>query len=163
MALERWDPFADVVSLRDAMDRLLQSSFVRPGGGLIGTAGGTLPLDVAETENEFIVTASLPGVKPEEVEMAVQGNTLTLRGETKAEEERSGARWHVRERRFGSFARSITLPTAVNADACEARYENGVLTVTLPKAEAAKPKRISIGGASQAQLGQGTQAEQRGS
>ena len=140
------------------MDRLLQSSVVR-AGGLTGTAGGMLPLDVAETENEFVVTASLPGVKPEDVEIAVQNNTLTLRGEVKAEEEQQGKQWHVRERRFGSFQRSVTLPTAVNADACGARYENGLLTVTLPKAEAAKPKRIRIGGGSPAQLGQGKQPE----
>ncbi len=160
MALERWDPFQNAVSLRDAMDRLLQSSFVRPGGGLTGAAGGMLPLDVAETENEFVVTASLPGVKPEDVEMAVQNNTLTLRGEVKAEEERQGKQWHVRERRFGSFQRSVTLPTAVNADACEARYENGLLTVTLPKSEVAKPKRIRIGGGSTAQAGQANQPQQ---
>ena len=156
MTLERWTPFPDVVSLREAMDRLLQESFIRPSGGLLA-GGGVVPLDIAETENEFVVTASLPGISPDDVDISVQGNTLTLRGETKAEAERPGTRWHVRERRFGSFQRSVTLPTAVDANASTAQYENGVLTLTLPKAAVARPKRIAISGSASAQLGQGSQ------
>lgn len=80
MAIERWDPFREMVSLRDAVNSLLQESFVRPGG--VPGAGGptTLPLDVAETENEFVVKASLPGIKPEDVQITVHGDTLTIRG-----------------------------------------------------------------------------------
>jgi len=152
MAIERWDPFREAVSLRDAMNSLLQESFVRPGA-MSGQDGyATLPLDVAETENEFVIKAALPGVKPDDVQITVQGDTLTIRGESKAEEEKKGERWHVRERRFGSFQRSVTLPTPVDSDKAQAHYEHGVLTLTLPKSEAAKPRQIKVSGASQGQV-----------
>lgn len=152
MAIERWDPIRETISLRDAMNSLLQESFVRPGGmGQVSQA--TLPLDVTETENEFVVKASLPGVKPEDVQITVHGDTLTIRGESKAEEEKEGEHWHLRERRFGSFQRSVTLATPVDSDKTEARYEHGVLTLTLPKAEGAKPRQIKINVPSQARIG----------
>ena len=145
MAIERWDPFREAISLRDAMNSLLQESFVRPGG--MGQPGqSTLPLDVTENESEFVVKASLPGVKPEDVQITVHGDTLTIRGESKAEEEKKGEHWHLRERRFGTFQRSVSLSTPVNADKAEAQYDNGVLTLTLPKSEAARPRQIKIGG-----------------
>jgi HSP20 family protein len=153
MAIERWDPFREAVSLRDAMNSLLQESFVRPGGVSGGQGGFALPLDVAETENDFVVKASLPGVKPEDVQITVHGDTLTIRAETKAEEDRKGEHWHLRERRFGSFQRSLSLATPVNSDQARAHYEHGVLTLTLPKAEAAKPRQIKITGANQGQDG----------
>jgi HSP20 family protein len=112
-----------------------------------------LPLDVSETEDEFVVKASLPGMKPEDVQITVQGDTLTIRGESKAEEETKGKHWHLRERRFGSFQRSVSLATPVNSDQAQAHYEHGVLTLTLPKSEAARPRQIKISGASQAQVG----------
>src|SRR4028118_432905 len=106
MAIERWDPFREAISLRDAMNTLLLESFVRPGG--MGPAGqATLPLDGTENENEFVVKASLPGVRPEDVEITVHGDTLTIRGESKAEEEKKGEHWHLRERRDGSVQRSV--------------------------------------------------------
>jgi HSP20 family protein len=137
------------------MNSLLQESFVRPGG--MGPATqATLPLDVTENENEFVVKASLPGVKPEDVEITVHGDTLTIRGESKAEEEKKGEHWHLRERRFGSFQRSVALATPVDSDRANAQYEHGVLTLTLPKSEAAKPRQIKVGGPSQAQVGNGS-------
>jgi HSP20 family protein len=146
MAIERWDPFREVVSLRDAMNSLLQESFVRPGG--VPEAGGlaTLPLDVTETEGEFVVKASLPGAKPEDVQITIHGDTLTIRGESKAEEEKKGQTWHLRERRYGSFQRSLSLATPIDADKANAQFEHGVLTLTLPKAEQARPKQIKISG-----------------
>ena len=153
MALERWDPFREGFSLRDAINRLVEESVVQPGGGLLATGGGTLPLDISETEHEYVVRASLPGVNPEEVEITVRGATLTLRGEHKAEEERQGERWLVSERRLGAFQRSVTFPTPVTADQASAEYEHGVLTLTLPKAEEARPKRITVGGTGQPQIG----------
>jgi|SRR5579864_1076974 len=145
MALERWgDPFREVVSLRDAMNTLLQDSFVRAGGGS-GNAHAALPLDVAETENEFVIKASLPGVKPDEVQITVHGDTLTIRGESKAEAEEKGVNWLVRERRFGSFLRTLSLTAPIDSNKASAHFENGVLTLTLPKAEQAKPKQIKVG------------------
>ena len=146
MAVERWDPFRDVVSLRDAMNALFQDSFVRPAGAPGQTGGVALPLDVTENENAFVVRASLPGVKPEDVHITVLGDTLTIHGETRAEEEKKGEHWHLRERRSGSFQRSISLGTPLNSDKAQADFERGVLTLTLPKSEEAKPRQIRIGG-----------------
>jgi len=152
MAIERWDPFQEAVSLREAMNSLLQDSFVRPGAG--GPQGGfsALPLDICETENDFVIKASLPGVKPEDVDITVQGDTLTIRAESKAEEDKKGEHWHFRERRYGGLQRSVSLAAPVDSDKAQAHYEHGVLTLTLPKSEAAKPKQIRIGGASQGQV-----------
>jgi HSP20 family protein len=147
MAFELWEPFREAVSLRDAMNSLLQESFVRPGTSHSSAAAAVmLPVDVAENENEFVVKASLPGVKPEDVQITIQGDALTIRGESKTMEERQGERWHVRERRHGAFHRSLSLGTPVDSDKAHADYEHGVLTLTLPKAEASKPRQIKIGG-----------------
>ena len=150
--LQRWEPFREMVSLRDAVDRLFRESFVRPGSWVAGTEAPTIALDVHESDNEYVVKASLPGVKPEDTEILAQGNTLTIRGQSKADEEKQESGYLLRERHYGAFQRSLTLPVPINADQAEARYENGVLTLTLPKAEQAKPKQITVGG--QAQLSQ---------
>jgi HSP20 family protein len=147
MAIELWDPFREAVSLRDAMNSLLQDSFVRP---VAATGGGDtlrLPLDVRETGNEFVIHASMPGVKPEDVHITVHGDTLTIRGEGKSHDERKGENWLMRERRFGSFSRSISLGTPVEADKAHTTFEHGILTLTLPKAESAKPKEIKVAAA----------------
>jgi len=154
MAIERWDPFREAVSLREAMNSLLQESFVRPGIGPAQNGFSALPLDVCETENEFVVKASLPGVKPDDVQITVHGDTLTIRGEGKSEQERKGEHWHLRERRSGAFQRSVSLTTPVSSDKAQANFEHGVLTLTLPKSEAAKPKQIKISGSGQGQVGQ---------
>jgi HSP20 family protein len=151
MAIERWDPFREAISLRDAMNSLLQDSFVRPGGGQAQNGFAALPIDVCETENEFVVKAALPGVKPDDVEITVHGDTLTIRGESKVDEEKKGERWHIRERRFGGFQRSVSLSTPVNSEQAHAHYEHGVLTLTLPKSESAKPRQIKVSGVSNAQ------------
>ena len=144
MAIQRWEPLREMVSLRDAMNSLLQESFVRPVG-LMGDGAAFLPLDIAETEDEFIVKASLSGVRPEDVHITARGDTLTIRGEIKAEEEKKGEHYHLRELRQGHFQRSVTLSTPISADKAQAQFENGVLTLKLPKAEEAKPKEIKIG------------------
>jgi len=155
MAIERWDPFREAVSLRDAMNTLLQESFVRPTAHLAQEATAGLPLDVSETENEFVVKASVPGVKPEDVQITVQGDMLVIRGESKSEGQKQGEHWHLRERRSGSFQRSLSLGTAVDADKAQAHYEHGVLTLTLPKAEETRPRQIKIGGPARNGNGQG--------
>lgn len=146
MAIERWEPFREAISLRDAMNSLLQESFVRPTGFSTDVAGRTsMPIDVRETDNEFIVEASLPGLKPDDVQITVHGDTVTIRGQTKAEEEKKDEHWLVRERRFGSFQRSFMLDTPVDASKAAAHFEHGELRLTLPKAEQAKPRQIKIG------------------
>lgn len=147
MAIDRWDPFREAVSLNDAMNALLRESFIRPSSVPGSQSGaGLLPLDVSENDNEFVVKASLPGVKPEDVQITVHGDTLTIQGESKAEEEKKGERWHLRERRLGSFQRSLSLATPINSEKAQAQFEHGVLTLVLPKSEQAKPRQIKIGG-----------------
>jgi HSP20 family protein len=148
--INRYDPFREALSLRDAMDRLFQESFVRPTNGWAAPAN--VPVDLHETEQGYVVTASLPGWKPEDVNITIQDGTLTLSGQysEQREPEQNGKTWHMRERKFASFSRSFTFPSAVDADKAEANYENGVLTLTLPKAESAKPRQIKIGSAAKA-------------
>ena len=146
MAIERWDPLREVVSLRDAMNSLFQESFVRPLGAMTGGGAGSLPIDVAETENEFVIKAALPGVRPEDVQITVHGDTVTIRGESRDEDEQKGRNWLLRERRFGTFQRALALTAPIDSGKADARFDHGILTLTLPKAEQAKPKQIKIGG-----------------
>jgi HSP20 family protein len=134
-----------MVSLRDAMNMLLHDSFVHPGGTSSDGGPAMLPLDIVENENEFIVKASLPGIRPEDVQITAHGDTLTIRGEVKAETERKGDQVHLRERRYGQFQRTARLSAPINPDKAQAEFENGVLKLTLPKAEGAKPKQIKVG------------------
>jgi HSP20 family protein len=142
---DRLDPFREMMTLRDAMDRLVQQSFVRPSQLLASVRGEALALDVIDRGDAYEVRAALPGVRPEDVDVTVQGDQLTIRGETHAQQERSGDTWLVREQRSGTLERSITLPGIVNSENAEARIENGVLTLHLPKAEETRPRRITVG------------------
>ncbi len=145
--VERWDPFRDAVSLSDAFNTLVRESVVRPTAGA-GTAPGvvSLPLDVVETENEYVVKASLPGVPPDAVQITVHNDTVNIRAETKADAEKKGETWHLRERRQGVYQRAFSLATPINADLAKAEFQHGVLTLTLPKAETAKPRQIKVTG-----------------
>jgi HSP20 family protein len=154
MSIYRWDPFREAISLRDAMNSLFQDSFVRPGGAPAQNGVSALALDVGETENDFVIKAALPGVKPEDVQVTVHGDTLTIRGESKVEEEKKGEHWHFRERRHGDFQRSLSLSAPVDSDKAQAEFEHGVLTLTLPKSEAAKPRQIKVGSATHGQVAQ---------
>ena len=148
MSISRWDPLGELVSLREAMNNLLEESFVRPRqGGTPGQAAG-LAVDVRETPDAFVVTASVPGVSPEEVDITVLGDVLRIRGERRddRQEEGQNGRWLIRERRFGAFERVVSLPTGVKSDAATADFKDGVLTITLPKAEEAKPRSIPVRG-----------------
>ena len=145
MAIDRWDPFREAVSLRDAMNALFQESFVRPGGGPAQAGFTPLALDVGETDNDFVIKATLPGVKPDDVQITVHGDTLTIRGEAKTEEEKQGEHWHFRERRTGVYQRSLTLSSPVDSDKAKADFEHGILTLRLPKSESAKPRQIKVG------------------
>jgi len=160
MSLERWDPFREMVSLRDAMDRLLNQSVVRPGQVLSGMRPDAIPLDVVDRGEFFEVRASVPGVRPEDIEVTVQGDRVTLRGETKGEEERTGDNWLMREHRYGTWQRSVTLPGGVSSDSAEAQMDNGILLLKLPKAQEARPRKISVGAgpASRASAGASTPA-----
>ncbi|RLC83370.1 MAG: Hsp20/alpha crystallin family protein [Chloroflexi bacterium] len=142
--LRRREPSGDLVSLRSAVDRLLEESFIQPFGMLEGFTTTLPAVDMYETGDAIMVKAALPGVKPENVEITTVGNTLTIKGETKEEAENKQGDYFYQEQRYGSFCRSFTLPTDIKADKAQAEFENGVLTLTLPKAEEAKRKSIKI-------------------
>ncbi|NLG49236.1 MAG: Hsp20/alpha crystallin family protein [Chloroflexi bacterium] len=147
MGMTRWDPFRDMSTWRDQMDRMFEETLSRMGVArpwAMGDGGQLfVPVDLIETNENIIVTASLPGVKPEEVSITVQDNNMTISGEIKPEEVKEGE-VYFRERPTGSFRRSFTLPTGVNAEKVNATFENGVLKVMIPKTEEAKPKKIQI-------------------
>lgn len=144
-SIVRFQPFGDMVTLRDAMDRLFEDSFVRSRGWLSPAgAAADLAMDIYETENDLVVTASLPGVKAEELDVTIIGDVLTIKGETRAETHEATASYHRQERRYGAFARSIALPVQVQSEKAAAKFKDGVLTLTVPKAEELKPKTIKV-------------------
>jgi HSP20 family protein len=141
----RWEPFRDLISLREAMDRLFEESFIRPRAGWLAPLGAeALVVDMYETDQDVVVKSSVPGIKPEDIDITITGDTLTIKGETKTEEKVEKANYIRQERRYGAFSRSLTLPTTIVAEKAKAEFENGVLTLTLPKAEEVKPKTIKV-------------------
>ncbi|HSL44830.1 MAG TPA: Hsp20/alpha crystallin family protein [Anaerolineales bacterium] len=141
--LTRWEPVREMMTLREAMDRLFDDAFTRPIN--LRDGGWSAPaIDMYQTDDEVVVRAALPGFKADEVQINVTGDILTLRGELKQQEEKQDRAWHIREHRWGSFERSVSLPTEVTADKAVADFENGILTITLPKAEEVKPKTITV-------------------
>lgn len=141
--LARWEPFRDLVSLREAMDRLFEESVVRPSRLTLARTE-SLAMDMYETDDALVVKAAIPGVDAEDLDITITGDTLNVRGETKVEEESEEGNYIRRELRYGAFSRSVTLPLLVVADEADAEFENGILTLTLPKAEEIKPKSIAI-------------------
>jgi HSP20 family protein len=143
--VRRPSPFGELWSLRSAMDRLFEDSFVRPRSVAGFLDGGTgLPLDVTATPDEIRVEASLPGFKPEDVEITVEDGTLTITGQSKDERNEGAGNYLLQEIRRGSFTRSVALPAGLEADKASATFENGVLTLRIPKAEQVKPRQIRI-------------------
>ena|SRR3972149_2060518 len=142
----RWEPFGEMLSLRDAVNRLFEDSFIRPGQWPLSTDGGHvgLAVDMIETKDDVIVKASAPGIKPDDLDISVTGDLLTLKGEVKTEEKIEKGSYIRQERRYGVFERTLSLPTSVVADQAKAEFEHGVLTLTLPKAEEVKPRSIKV-------------------
>ena len=141
--LIRWEPAREMMTLREAMDRLFDDAFTRPLS-IAGNGWSVPAVDMYQTDNEVVVKAALPGMKADDVQLNVTGEVLTIKGEIKQKDELKEKAYHLREQRWGSFERSVILPTEVVADKAKADFENGILTITLPKAEEAKPKSISI-------------------
>ena len=140
--LVRWNPQRDLQLIQNEFDRMMDSFFTPPA--TVATPNLSLALDVAEDEHAYLVTAAMPGVKADDLDITLHKDVLTIKGHMRQEEEKEGVRYHLRERRYGEFSRSIRLPENVNAEAIEASHEDGVVTVRIPKAEAAKPKRIAV-------------------
>ena len=143
--ITRYNPYGELVTLRDAMGRLFEDSFVSPltwrqlDGEMLNPA-----MDVHQTGDEIIVTASLPGLKAEDVDITITGQTLAIRGEFKADEKVERDQYLYRERRYGTFHRQVELPVRVQGDATTATFEDGVLTLNIPKAEEVKPRQVKI-------------------
>lgn len=145
MAMRKWEPFSELMSLRQAMDRLLEDSVVRPSRFFAALGEAAAPaVDIYHTPSEVVVKAALPGIKPEDVNVDISGDTLTISGEVKTEQKVKQQNYLYQERRYGSFARSITLPGGLQADKVDATMENGILTLVIPKTEKAKPKVIKV-------------------
>jgi HSP20 family protein len=141
--LIRWEPARDMMTLREAMDRLFDDAFTRPLS-LSGNGWSVPAVDMYQTDNEIVVKAALPGIKADEVQINITGDVLTLKGEVKQQEDVKEKAYHIHEQRWGTFERTLVLPANVVADKAKADFENGILTITLPKAEEAKPKTINI-------------------
>jgi HSP20 family protein len=139
--ITRWDPFRDMMSMRSTMDRMIENSLK---GDYEQTTDWGLPLDVVEEDDGYTIKASIPGVKPEDIEVTFNKGMLTVKGELKDESETTKGQYHLRERRFGTFSRTISLPTSIRAEDIAADYQDGILSLHLPKAEEVKPKRISV-------------------
>jgi len=141
--LARWEPFRGATSLQDHVNRLFNDDFERRGEESSLTAWAPA-VDIYETEHELVVKADLPEIDPKDLDIRVENNILTIRGERKFEKKVNEDNYLRVERTYGSFARSFTLANTVNSDAIKADYQNGVLTLNIPKREEAKPKQIKV-------------------
>lgn len=142
-ALTRWDPFAEISALRRAMERVFDTYAplrIREEEEL------PFPLDLFETDKEVVVKAAIPGLQPEDIEISVSGESLTIKGESRHEEKVEKENYYRQEIRYGTFCRVVPLPAPVQVEAAEAEYKDGLLTVRLPKAEEARPKTIKVRG-----------------
>jgi HSP20 family protein len=143
--ITRFNPLSDMVTLRSAMDRLFDDSLVSPltlrafNGEVAGPA-----VDVHETADDIVVTAALPGLKADDVDITLTGQSLAIRGEFKEDEKVERGQYLYRERRFGTFQRQLQLPVRVQSEAATANFEDGLLTLWIPKAEEVKPRQIQV-------------------
>lgn len=136
--LARWNPYREMSQMRALMDRWMND------GEAVPEPAWSLALDVAEQDEAYLIKATIPGVKPEDIDVTFKDGVLSIRGDVKEDQEVENAHYHLRERRWGSFCRSIAIPTQVESDRIEASYDAGVLTLRLPKAEEVKPWKIDI-------------------
>jgi HSP20 family protein len=142
--IRRTSPFGELLSLRQAMDRLFDDSLFRPLAGMNGEDGRGMPLDIYATGDALVVEAALPGVKPEDVEVTLLGDTLTLTATSAAERTAEQGGYHVQEVRKGRFVRSIALPAGLRSEAATASFEHGMLRLSIPKAEQVRPRQIPV-------------------
>lgn len=142
--ITRWEPFRGLNNLQEHVNRLFDESFARSRTGQADLASSAPAVDIYETENELVVKADLPEMHEKDIDVRVENNTLTIRGERKFSNEVHEENYLRVERAYGTFTRSFSLPNTVNTEAIKAEYKNGVLTVSMPKREETKPKQIKI-------------------
>jgi HSP20 family protein len=143
MTLARWPFRGDFISLREAMNQLIEDSAVLPGTLQDGSRA-SFEADLSETPDAYVVKASIPGVKPDDVEITATSDNVTIKGEYKSERDVKEASYLRRERRTGTFERSVGLPLPIDPEKVEATQAEGILTLTLPKSEQTKPKRVQV-------------------
>lgn len=141
--IRRPSPFGEMLSLRQAMDRLFEDSFVRSPAGPAG-AESPLAIDVYSNSDELVIEAAMPGVRQEDLEISLLGETLTISASNRQEQERDEEGYAYREIRRGTFSRTVSLPSGLNPDGAKASFENGLLRLTIPKAEESRPRQIRI-------------------
>lgn len=145
MAIIRWDPFRDLVTLREKMNRLFEDAVTARGEEKDMISSTWAPsVDIYETENALILTAEVPGVDENDIEIKIEDNTLSLKGERKFEKESKEENYHRIERSYGSFYRSFTIPRQIDQDKIKAEHDNGVLRITMPKKPESKPKSVKV-------------------
>jgi HSP20 family protein len=145
MAIIRWDPFRDIVTLRERMNRMFEDIVTQKGEEKDIVSSAWAPaVDIYETESELVLQAEIPGINEKDIEISIEDNTLTLKGERKFEKETKEENYHRIERSYGSFFRSFTLPPYVDPEKVEAEHESGILKVRMPKKPELKPRKIKI-------------------
>ena len=142
MTVNRWNPIRDMITLRETMDQLFNDAYARNRDYRSQPAAWQLPVDAYTTEDAIVLVADVPGLKPEDLDMTLEGDTLTIRGEIKPRQQNQN--YLLRERLTGRFERVLTISTPIEANKVEATFEDGVLQLVLPKAEAVKPKQIKV-------------------
>ncbi|MGQ9672923.1 MAG: Hsp20/alpha crystallin family protein [Candidatus Aminicenantales bacterium] len=146
MAIIRWDPFRDLMTLRDRMNRLFEDVFTSARGEekeLISSSW-TPAVDIYEDENQLVLMAEVPGIDEKDIEIKLEDNTLSIQGERKIEKETKEENYHRIERAYGSFYRSFTLPNYIDQEKIQAEHENGILKITMPKRPELKPRKVKI-------------------
>jgi HSP20 family protein len=145
MSLIRWDPFRDLITMREKMNRLFEEAFPYRGEKKELVASNWTPaVDIYEKENALVLTTEVPGLNDKDIEIKIEDNTLTLKGERKFEKETKEENYHRLERSYGSFSRSFTLPHYIDEDKIKAEYENGILKITMPKKAELKAKKVKV-------------------
>ncbi len=145
MAIIRWDPYRDLVTLREKMNRLFEDTVSgQPEGRELSSSSWTPAVDIYETEHEIVLSAEIPGIDEKDIEIKLEDNTLTLKGERKFEKETQEENFHRIERAYGSFFRSFSLPQYIDQEKIKAEHEHGVLKLVLPKKSDSKPRTVTI-------------------
>lgn len=146
MTLTQWNPYRDLVSIRDTLDRLVDDRLPQAFNYLPGQrlSSQSIPVDMYEVNGEIVIKTNLPGVKPDDIEITLKGDRMTIKGDFRSEDDDMRDDVHILERHYGKFQRTITLPENIDSDHVDALYEDGVLTLSLPKSEESKPKQISV-------------------
>jgi HSP20 family protein len=146
-AVVRWDPYRDITALRDEMNRL----FTRSLGDTAGGSAWTPAMDIFDTQDAVVLKAELPGLTPEDIDIEIDDNVLTVKGERRFEDTVEDGRYYRLERAYGTFSRTVTLPQGVKSEEVSADFDNGVLHVRVPKADEVKPRKIAVGAGTQAE------------